>query len=109
MDLEKGAFEALIEGGRGLPAVYPVGPLVQTSPANEVEERSKNCLRWLDKQLSGGFLEKTKEVGLMVPSWAPQIQVFSHGSTEQKMNAVLLKDGLKVAFRANENGNGLVG
>ncbi|XVE58034.1 hypothetical protein DITRI_Ditri04bG0137700 [Diplodiscus trichospermus] len=73
----------------------------------------------------------------MVPSWAPQIQVFSHGSTggflthcgwnsilksivngvpliawplfaKQKMNAVLLKDGLKVAFRANENGDGLV-
>ncbi|XP_022733338.1 hydroquinone glucosyltransferase-like [Durio zibethinus] len=201
MDLEKGAFEALMEGGRGLPAVYPVGPLIQNGSTNEVKEWSKNCLRWLDEQPGGsvlyvcfgsggtlsheqlnelalgletsgqrflwvvknpneraasgtyfgidsvkdplaflpdGFLERTKEVGLVVPSWAPQIQVLSHCATggflthcgwnsilesivhgvpliawplfaEQKMNAVLLKDGLKVAVRVNENEDGLVG
>jgi hydroquinone glucosyltransferase len=31
--------------------------------------------------LPKGFLERTKEMGLVVPSWAPQIQVLSHGST----------------------------
>ncbi|XWS38251.1 hypothetical protein CRYUN_Cryun19dG0115200 [Craigia yunnanensis] len=200
MDLEKGAFEALMEGGRGLPAVYPVGPLIQAVSTNAIEGYN-DCLRWLDEQPSGsvlyvcfgsggtlsheqlnelalglemsrqrflwivknpdetaanatffgtesvkdpfaflpdGFLERTKDVGLLVPSWAPQIQVLSHGSTggflthcgwnsvlesivhgvpliawplyaEQKMNAVLLKDGLKVALRVKVNEDGLVG
>jgi hydroquinone glucosyltransferase len=88
--------------------------------------------------LPKGFLERTKEMGLVVPSWAPQIQVLSHGSTggfvthcgwnstlesivhgipmiawplyaEQRMNAVLLADDLKVALRVKVNDKGLVG
>lgn len=88
--------------------------------------------------LPEGFLERTKEVGLVVQSWAPQVQVLSHGSTggfishcgwnsvlesivhgvpliawplyaEQKMNAVLLADDLKVALRVKLNDKGLVG
>jgi hydroquinone glucosyltransferase len=88
--------------------------------------------------LPKGFLERTKEVGLVVPSWAPQAQVLSHGSTggflthcgwnstlesivhgvpliawplyaEQRMNALLLADDLKVAVRVEVNDNGLVG
>ncbi|TXG50642.1 hypothetical protein EZV62_023166 [Acer yangbiense] len=90
--------------------------------------------------LPKGFLEriKNKDLGLIVPSWAPQIQVLSHGSTggflthcgwnstlesivhgvpliawplyaEQKMNAVLLTDDLKVALRVQVDENGLVG
>ena len=31
--------------------------------------------------LPEGFLERTKEVGLVVPSWAPQVAVLSHAST----------------------------
>ncbi|KAA8520934.1 hypothetical protein F0562_011607 [Nyssa sinensis] len=87
--------------------------------------------------LPKGFLERTKGLGLVVPSWAPQIQVLSHGSTggflthcgwnsilesivhgvpliawplyaEQKMNAVLLTDDLKVALRIKGNENGVV-
>ncbi|XVF53043.1 hypothetical protein PTKIN_Ptkin05aG0067800 [Pterospermum kingtungense] len=201
MDLEKSAFEALMDSGRGLPAVYPVGPLVRAVSTNAIEG-SNDCLRWLDEQPSGsvlyvcfgsggtlshkqlnelalglemcsqrflwvvknpnetasnaaffgvesvkvdpfsflpdGFLERTKDIGLVVPSWAPQIQVLSHGSTggflthcgwnsvlesivhgvpliawplyaEQKMNAVLLEDGLKVALRVKVNEEGLVG
>ncbi|OIW17609.1 hypothetical protein TanjilG_28959 [Lupinus angustifolius] len=75
-----------------------------------------------------GFLERTKAQGLVVPSWAPQIQVLSHGSiaaflshcgwnstlesvvhgvpviawplfAEQRMNAVTLTQVLKVAIR----------
>ncbi|GAY55501.1 hypothetical protein CUMW_164690 [Citrus unshiu] len=73
-----------------------------------------------------GFLDRTKGVGLVVPSWAPQAQVLSHGSTggflmhgvpiiawplysEQKMNAVLLTEDFKVSFRVKVNENGLVG
>ena len=73
----------------------------------------------------------------MVPSWAPQIQVLSHSSTggflshcgwnstlesiiqgipliawplfaEQRMNAVLLAEDLKVAIRPKANDKGLV-
>lgn len=88
--------------------------------------------------LPKGFLERTKEKGLVVPSWAPQIEVLSHGSTggfvthcgwnsilesivhgvpliawplyaEQKMNAVLLTEDLKAALRAKpEKESGLV-
>ncbi|KAF8413298.1 hypothetical protein HHK36_001276 [Tetracentron sinense] len=87
--------------------------------------------------LPKGFLGRTKGQGLVVPSWAPQIQVLSHGSTggflthcgwnstlesvvhgvplitwplyaEQKMNAVMLTEGLKVALRPKVDENGLV-
>ncbi|CAA2960616.1 hydroquinone glucosyltransferase-like [Olea europaea subsp. europaea] len=84
-----------------------------------------------------GFLERTKDKGLVVDSWVPQVQILSHGSTggfvtqcgwnailesvvngvpviawplcfEHKMNAVILTDGLKAAIRVKENENGLV-
>ncbi|TKY66289.1 UDP-glycosyltransferase 72B1 [Spatholobus suberectus] len=87
-----------------------------------------------------GFIDRsrTKEQGLVVPSWAPQVQVLGHNATggflthcgwnstlesimngvpliawplfaEQGMNAVTLADGLKVALRPKANENGLVG
>ncbi|TKY68956.1 Hydroquinone glucosyltransferase [Spatholobus suberectus] len=84
-----------------------------------------------------GFLERTKEQGLVIPSWAPQIEILSHSSiggfmshcgwnstlesvlqgvpliawplfAEQRMNAVMLSDGLKVALRPKVSGNGMV-
>ncbi|KAI9078464.1 hypothetical protein K1719_039560 [Acacia pycnantha] len=87
--------------------------------------------------LPQGFLERTKEKGFVIPSWAPQIQILSHSSTggflshcgwnstlesvqkgvplitwplfaEQRTNAVLLTDGLKVALRPKGNENGIV-
>ncbi|XVF33195.1 hypothetical protein REPUB_Repub17cG0147700 [Reevesia pubescens] len=87
--------------------------------------------------LPKGFLERTKGRGLVVPSWAPQAQVLSHGSTggflthcgwnstlesvvngvpliawplyaEQKMNAVMLTEDIKIALRPKPNENGLV-
>lgn len=83
------------------------------------------------------FLERTKNYGLVVNSWAPQAQILSHGSTggylshcgwnstletivngvpiiawplyaEQKMNAQMLTVGLKVALRAKMNESGIV-
>ncbi|KAG6682298.1 hypothetical protein I3842_13G132600 [Carya illinoinensis] len=87
--------------------------------------------------LPEGFVERTKGQGLVVPSWAPQVQVLSHGSTggflthcgwnstlesimngtpliawplfgEQRMNAVFLAEDLKVALRPKENEKGVV-
>ncbi|TKY68756.1 UDP-glycosyltransferase 72B1 [Spatholobus suberectus] len=84
-----------------------------------------------------GFLERTKGQGLVVPLWAPQVQVLGHGSVggflshcgwnstlesvlqgvpliawplfaEQRMNAVVLCEGLGVGVRPRENENGLV-
>lgn len=83
--------------------------------------------------LPEGFVERTKEVGMVVPDWAPQVHVLSHGSTggflshcgwsslletisngvpliawplfaEQRMNAVLVAEDLKVAFRVKKSG-----
>ncbi|CAJ2664929.1 unnamed protein product [Trifolium pratense] len=88
--------------------------------------------------LPSGFLERTKEKGMVIPSWAPQIQILSHGSiggflshcgwnsvlesvmhgvplitwplfAEQRMNAVLLSEGLKVGLRPRVHENGIVG
>ncbi|GAB2296622.1 hypothetical protein Dimus_030732, partial [Dionaea muscipula] len=87
--------------------------------------------------LPDGFLHRTKGVGLVVPSWAPQIQILSHGSTggflthcgwnstlesivngvpllawplfaEQRLNAVQLTEDLKVALRVKPNAKGIV-
>ncbi|XP_028753445.1 hydroquinone glucosyltransferase-like isoform X2 [Neltuma alba] len=87
--------------------------------------------------LPEGFFERTKQQGFVIPSWAPQISILSHSSiggflchcgwnsilesvqkgvpiiawplyAEQKMNAVLLTDGLKVALRPKVNENGIV-
>ncbi|XP_027335586.1 hydroquinone glucosyltransferase-like [Abrus precatorius] len=86
--------------------------------------------------LPEGFLERTKMHGLVVPSWAPQIEVLGHSSTggflshcgwnsvlesvvqgvpviawplfaEQGLNAAMLTDGLKVALRPKVNDSGL--
>ncbi|CAN1254287.1 Hydroquinone glucosyltransferase [Linum perenne] len=85
--------------------------------------------------LPEGFLEKTKGVGLVIPGWAPQIRILSHGSTggfmshcgwnsslesitngvpvlawpnhaEQRMNAVFLAEDAKVALRIDESSSG---
>lgn len=89
------------------------------------------------KSLPPGFLDRTRELGLVVPNWAPQAQILSHGSTggfvthcgwnsilesivhgvpliawplyaEQRMNAVVLEEGFKVALRPKVNETGLV-
>ncbi|RYR54747.1 hypothetical protein Ahy_A06g030030 isoform B [Arachis hypogaea] len=87
--------------------------------------------------LPRGFLERTKGQGLVLVNWAPQTQILSHSSTggflthcgwnstlesivmgvpmitwplfaEQRMNAVLLTEGLKVGLRPKFNSNGIV-
>ncbi|KNA21252.1 hypothetical protein SOVF_044980 [Spinacia oleracea] len=87
--------------------------------------------------LPEGYLDRIKDRGLLVPSWAPQIKVLTHESTdgflshcgwnstlesivygvpliawplyaEQRMNAVMLNEGLKVALRPKAKESGLV-
>ncbi|KAF8700154.1 hypothetical protein HU200_034524 [Digitaria exilis] len=82
--------------------------------------------------LPEGFVERTKDVGLVVPSWAPQIKVLSHPATggflthcgwnsvleslvygvpmvawplfaEQRQNAVMLSEGVGAAIRVSES------
>ncbi|KAM0006151.1 putative hydroquinone glucosyltransferase [Helianthus debilis subsp. tardiflorus] len=89
------------------------------------------------EQVTELAMEKTKNHGLVVPNWAPQAQILSHRSpggflthcgwnsvletivqgvpmivwplyAEQKMNALILAEGLKVAMRAKLNENGIV-
>ncbi|MED6201149.1 hypothetical protein PIB30_092061, partial [Stylosanthes scabra] len=89
------------------------------------------------KYLPNGFLERTKERGFIIPYWAPQIKILGHSAiggylchcgwnsilesvvhgipmiawplfAEQRMNAVLFCNGLKVAIRAKVNEMGIV-
>ncbi|KAL2931540.1 Hydroquinone glucosyltransferase [Bienertia sinuspersici] len=87
--------------------------------------------------LPNGFLDRTKEQGLVIPMWAPQIKVLSHAAiggflshcgwnsilesvvngvpliawplyAEQKMNAIMLTKGMNVAIRPNVDEKGLI-
>ncbi|CAN1224918.1 Anthocyanidin 3-O-glucosyltransferase 5 [Linum perenne] len=70
----------------------------------------------ISRYLPDGFLEKTKDVGLVVPNWAPQMEVLGHPSiglfvchcvsilawpmyAEQRMNSTLLAEEFGVAVR----------
>ncbi|KAK6935503.1 UDP-glucuronosyl/UDP-glucosyltransferase [Dillenia turbinata] len=113
---------------------------VTGSPNNEAShatfftlQSSKDPFDFLPK----GFTERTKNIGLVVPSWAPQLQVLSHCSTggflthcgwnsilesivhgvpliawplfgDQRMNATMVSVGLKVGIRMKKNGSGVV-
>ncbi|XP_028753435.1 hydroquinone glucosyltransferase-like isoform X3 [Neltuma alba] len=111
---------------------------VLRAPSNSVNaaylgSTNENPLDFLPE----GFLERTREQGFVIPSWAPQVSILSHRSiggllshcgwnstlesvqkgvpiiawplfAEQRMNAVLLTDGLKVALRPKVNENGIV-
>ncbi|KAJ4808385.1 Glycosyltransferase [Rhynchospora pubera] len=83
------------------------------------------------------FVERTKEVGMLVPSWAPQVSILGHQSTggfmthcgwnstveslingvpmitwplyaEQHQNAIMLVDGIGTALRLKERDDCLV-
>lgn len=112
---------------------------VVRSPSDKSDAAFFNAKSHIDpfSFLPKGFLERTKGKGLVVSSWAPQIDVLRHGSTgaflthcgwnstlesvvhgvpliawplyaEQKMNAVMLNEGLNVALRPKMNGIGIV-
>lgn len=91
----------------------------------------------LDSLLPDGFLERTKEQGLVLKSWAPQVTVLNHGSVggflthcgwnsalesiaagvpmiawplyaEQRLTRLLLVKEIKVAVAMNASEEGLV-
>ncbi|XP_057533191.1 hydroquinone glucosyltransferase [Amaranthus tricolor] len=136
------SYKQIVELAHGLEMSDQRFLWVLRSPNDEIlnvtyfstEVDKKNPLDYLPK----GFLERTKERGLVIPLWAPQMKILSHPSTggflthcgwnsilesvvngvpliawplyaEQKMNAVLITDGMKVALRPNSDENGLVG
>ena len=194
--MEKETIQAL-KADKGVPPVYPVGPLVQTG-GDETKIDSSGCMTWLDRQPRGsvlfvsfgscgtlslaqltelalgleasgirflwvvrspcetrtdgfevgrpeepltflpeGFLERTRHVGMVVPSWAPQVKVLRHVATggflthcgwnsvlestvhgvpmiawplyaEQKMNAAMMVECAKMAVRARVGEKGVV-
>ncbi|MED6207576.1 hypothetical protein PIB30_036981 [Stylosanthes scabra] len=113
--------------------------------ANVREPNDKACASYLSGDgaeplsfLPEGFTERTKEKGLVLGSWVPQIEVLGHGSVgaflshcgwnsvlesvvkgvpmiawplfaEQRTNAAMVTDSLRVALRPNnDNNNGVV-
>ncbi|PIM99581.1 hypothetical protein CDL12_27922 [Handroanthus impetiginosus] len=91
----------------------------------------------LDLILPAGFLDRTKDRGLVVKSWAPQVAVLNHESVggfvthcgwnsvleavcagvpmvawplyaEQKFNRLVMVEEMKVALRLEEGENGFV-
>uniref|UniRef100_A0A2N9HLW5 Glycosyltransferase n=1 Tax=Fagus sylvatica TaxID=28930 RepID=A0A2N9HLW5_FAGSY len=91
----------------------------------------------LDSLLPEGFLDRTKEKGLVVKSWAPQVAVLNHDSVggfvthcgwnsvleavcagvpmvawplyaEQRFNRVVLVEDVKIALPMNESEDGFV-
>ncbi|KAH0460030.1 hypothetical protein IEQ34_010693 [Dendrobium chrysotoxum] len=97
------------------------------------KQNGDDCLGFLPE----GFVERTKDRGMMVRSWGPQREVLSHYATagfvshcgwnstleslvngvpmiawplyaEQRMNEVLLVEGVKVALKPKAGVNGVV-
>ncbi|KAI9078483.1 hypothetical protein K1719_039579 [Acacia pycnantha] len=110
-----------------------------SSDANAAYHNASSSYESPKEFLPKGFLERTKDRGYIVPSWAPQIQILSHSSVggflshcgwnstlesvvhgvplitwplfaEQKMNAIILNDVLKVAVKPDKvnKENGIV-
>ncbi|EXC05944.1 Anthocyanidin 5,3-O-glucosyltransferase [Morus notabilis] len=103
--------------------------VVRDPPGDGDQERS------LDEVLPKGFLERTKERGLVVRKWAPQVKILSHDSVggfvthcgwssvlesicagvpmvawplyaEQRLNRVFLVEEMRIALALNDSGDG---
>ncbi|KAK7823911.1 hydroquinone glucosyltransferase [Quercus suber] len=159
------AITALEEEAKNL-SLYTIGPIIQSGSSNPVEgsdslrwlnnqpsgsalfvcfgsdgtlsfDQMNELALGLELSKQKFLWVRTKEEGLVVPSWAPQAQVLGHNSTggflshcgwnstlesimqgipkiawplfaEQRMNAILLTGVLKVALRPKANEKGLV-
>ncbi|KAI3982483.1 hypothetical protein MKX01_006614 [Papaver californicum] len=131
-------YEQLIELAFGLEMseqkfIWVVKSPSTTANASFFKHTSKDPFDFLPD----GFVNRISGSGLLVSSWAPQIQILSHGSTggflshcgwnstlesivcgipmitwplfaEQRMNAVMLAEDAGVAMRPNPDENGLI-
>ncbi|CAN8328146.1 unnamed protein product [Cochlearia groenlandica] len=115
--------------------IWVVRPPAEDDPSASMFHTIKNQIEPLDF-LPDGFLDRTKDIGLVVRSWAPQEEILAHESTggfvthcgwnsvlesivngvpmiawplysEQKMNARLVSEELKIAAQVNV-GDGIV-
>ncbi|CAI8616033.1 unnamed protein product [Vicia faba] len=163
--IEGKALESLNKGlfvpNGTTPTIFSIGPLITSSYGGD----ENGCLRWLDLQPSKsvvllsfgsmgrfskaqlkeialglekkGFLERTKENGMVVRNWAPQGAILSHDSiggfvthcgwnsvleavcegvpmvawplyAEQSLNKVILVEEMKVALELNKSKDGFV-
>ncbi|KAL8232094.1 hypothetical protein R6Q57_001872 [Mikania cordata] len=112
--------------------------VVRSPPSNKKEDRFLPPPEpELDVLLPEGFLERTKERGLVVKKWAPQVAVLGHKSVggfvthcgwnsvleaisfgvpmvawplyaEQRFNRVMLRDEMKLALSMDELDDGMV-
>ncbi|KAL5718348.1 hypothetical protein ACHQM5_011258 [Ranunculus cassubicifolius] len=111
--------------------------VVRSPPAEESKRFLAPPEPDLDALLPTGFLDRTKDRGLVVKSWAPQVEVLSHESVggfvthcgwnsvleavcagvpmlawplyaEQKMNKVILVEEIKIALQLHELDDGFV-
>ncbi|KAL2928172.1 Hydroquinone glucosyltransferase [Bienertia sinuspersici] len=135
------SYNQIIELAHGLEMSRQKFLWVLRSPNDEafnatyfsVESDHNNPTKFLPK----GFLDRTKEQGLVIPMWAPQIKVLSNAAiggflshcgwnsilesvvngvpliawplyAEQKMNTIMLIEGMNVAIRPNVGEKGLI-
>ncbi|KAJ0753149.1 putative UDP-glucuronosyl/UDP-glucosyltransferase, UDP-glycosyltransferase family [Helianthus annuus] len=112
--------------------------VVRSPPSDRVEDRFLPLPEPdLDLLLPEGFLERTKDRGLVVKKWAPQVAILNHKSVggfvthcgwnsileavcagvpmvawplyaEQRFNRVVLRDEMKLALPMDESEGGLV-
>ncbi|KAG7618672.1 UDP-glycosyltransferase 72C1 [Arabidopsis thaliana] len=109
--------------------VWVVRPPAEDDPSASMFDKTKNETEPLDF-LPNGFLDRTKDIGLVVRTWAPQEEILAHKSTggfvthcgwnsvlesivngvpmvawplysEQKMNARMVSGELKIALQIN--------
>ncbi|KAL2507122.1 UDP-glycosyltransferase 88A1 [Forsythia ovata] len=78
------------------------------------EDKSKRFLSLpeldLDSLIPIGFLDRTKDLGFVVKSWAPQVECALAWPlyAEQRFNLVILVEDLKLALRIKESEDGFV-
>ncbi|KAG6680185.1 hypothetical protein I3842_13G029000 [Carya illinoinensis] len=118
INLERRVIKALEENEVGYPPIYPVRPIIQSGSSTDDEDDESGCLR------CGGTLsyDQINDLALGLESsgqkflWShddpltflPQGFLARTKGQEQRMNAVLLAEDLKVALRPKANEKGLV-